>query len=89
MLVGSASPVLAQQIREVVDGVTVKLGGHPLEGALFSALSGAAAQKKEPKSCVLFGSTTAVGRRSPHSEPEEKEMVGATAEQWHGREQSI
>jgi hypothetical protein len=37
MLTASVPAQLAENIKELVDGVTVKLGGHPLEGTLPSA----------------------------------------------------
>jgi len=36
MATQSAPPALKQQIKEVVDSVTTKLGGHPLEGSLLT-----------------------------------------------------
>jgi ElaB/YqjD/DUF883 family membrane-anchored ribosome-binding protein len=36
MLLASASPALAEQIKEVVDGVTAKLGGQVVEGPILS-----------------------------------------------------
>jgi len=37
MLLQSVPPALKDQVKEVVDGVTKKLGGHPLEKPLFSS----------------------------------------------------
>jgi ElaB/YqjD/DUF883 family membrane-anchored ribosome-binding protein len=36
MLTASAPSPLASQIKQIVDGVTVKLGGHPLEGPILN-----------------------------------------------------
>jgi len=36
MLTNSAPPPLAEQIKEVVDGVTVKLGGQPVQGPILN-----------------------------------------------------
>jgi ElaB/YqjD/DUF883 family membrane-anchored ribosome-binding protein len=36
MLTASAPPPLAPQIKEIVDSVTTKLGGHPVEGAILN-----------------------------------------------------
>jgi hypothetical protein len=75
MLVGSASSTMAQQIRELVDGVTVKLGGHPLEGALFSALSGATEHKKETKGVSSLDLQRLSDDGCPHQGPEETTAV--------------
>jgi len=36
MVTNSAPPALKEQIKEVVDSLTTKLGGHPLEGSLLT-----------------------------------------------------
>lgn len=45
MLVQSAPPPMAEQIRDVVDSVTTKLGGHPFAGPIVDLSSDAETQK--------------------------------------------
>lgn len=42
MLTSSTAPALAQQITDIVDGVTEKLGGKPIRGPLFQTSDAAA-----------------------------------------------
>ena len=47
MIAESVPPAMLEQVKDLVDGVTVKLGGHPLEGAFFSAAPRPAKQEGE------------------------------------------
>jgi ElaB/YqjD/DUF883 family membrane-anchored ribosome-binding protein len=47
MLTASAPPPLAPQIKEIVDGITVKLGGHPVEGPILNLAPKPEAAKEE------------------------------------------
>jgi hypothetical protein len=75
MLAGSAPPTMARQIRDLVDDVTVKLGGHPLQGSFFSASSGAAERKRETKGASSLDLQRLSDDGCPHSGPEEETAV--------------
>jgi hypothetical protein len=47
MLTSAAAPALAEQIREIVDGATTKLGGQPLHGSIFESVPAASSEKQE------------------------------------------
>jgi ElaB/YqjD/DUF883 family membrane-anchored ribosome-binding protein len=70
MLTASASPQLAEHIKELVNGVTVKLGGHPLEGALWSASPRHLEREGKTKGASRMDLARMEDDGCPHSGPE-------------------
>jgi hypothetical protein len=70
MLTSSASPQLAEHIKELVNGVTVKLGGHPLEGALWSASPRHLEREGKTKGASRMDLARMADDGCPHSGPE-------------------
>jgi hypothetical protein len=67
MLTASATAPLAQHIREMVDDVTVKLGGHPIQGALFPVSPGRPERAGKPKGASRMDLERMADDGCPHS----------------------
>ncbi len=89
MLTGSAPPQLAEHIKELVDSVTVKLGGHPLEGALWSAAPRPLEREGKTKGASRMDLERMADDGCPPSGQEENETGYATAEQGQRRKRSF
>jgi hypothetical protein len=70
LLTASAPPQLAQHLKELVDGVTVKAGGHPLAGALWSASPRPPEREGKPKGASNKDLERMADDGCPHSGPE-------------------
>jgi hypothetical protein len=70
MLTSSVSPQLAEHIKELVNGVTVKLGGHPLEGAFWSASPRPSERQGKTKGASRMDLARMADDGCPHSGPE-------------------